>query len=68
MSKKFLEPVAVIGIGAIMPGALNKDEFWKNITEGKNCIAEVPKDRWDTSLFYDPDRNAKDKTYSKIGG
>ncbi|MDR0734341.1 MAG: acyltransferase domain-containing protein, partial [Elusimicrobiota bacterium] len=68
MSKKYLEPVAVIGIGAIMPAALNKDDFWKNITEGRNCIIEVPKDRWDTALFYDPDREAKDKTYSKIGG
>ena len=33
MSKNNLEPIAVVGIGAIMPGALSKDEFWKNITE-----------------------------------
>ena len=63
-----LEPIAVIGIGAIMPAALNKDEFWQNIAQGKNCIIEVPQDRWDISLFYDADPSVKDKTYSKIGG
>jgi malonyl CoA-acyl carrier protein transacylase len=51
-----------------MPGALTKDEFWKNITEGKNSIIEVPADRWDPALFYSTDRTAPDKTYSKIGG
>ncbi|MDD6173893.1 MAG: SDR family NAD(P)-dependent oxidoreductase [Elusimicrobia bacterium] len=68
MSKNNLEPIAVIGIGAIMPGALSKDEFWKNITEGKNSIIEVPQDRWDYRLFYSEDRSAPDKTYTKIGG
>ncbi len=67
MDKK-LEPIAVIGIGAIMPGALNKDEFWQNIIQGKNCITEVPKEKWDSSLFYSADRTQPDKTYSKIGG
>ncbi len=67
MDKK-LEPIAVIGIGAIMPGALNKDEFWQNIIQGKNCITEVPKEKWDSSLFYSADRTVPDKTYSKIGG
>jgi acyl transferase domain-containing protein len=51
MSKKYLEPAAVICIGAVMPAPLNKDDFWKNTTEGRNCIIEVPKDRWDTALF-----------------
>ena len=68
MANNNLEPIAVIGIGAIMPGALSKDEFWKNITEGKNSIIEVPQDRWDYRLFYDEDRSVPDKTYSKIGG
>ena len=66
--KKNLEPIAIIGIGAIMPGALNKDEFWQNIIQGKNSIIEVPKDRWDPDLFYSADRTQPDKTYSKIGG
>ncbi|MDR0292489.1 MAG: hypothetical protein LBI01_07060, partial [Elusimicrobium sp.] len=69
MSNRNLEPVAVVGIGAIMPEALNKDIFWQNIISGKNCITEVSKEtHWDPDLFYSPDHNAPDKTYSKIGG
>jgi len=62
------EKIAIIGIGIIAPKALNKDEFWSNVINKRNCIVEVPKDRWDTALYYDPDPKAKDKTYSKIGG
>ncbi|MEF3280585.1 MAG: acyltransferase domain-containing protein, partial [Elusimicrobiota bacterium] len=62
------EKIAIIGIGVIAPKAFNKDEFWKNIINKNNCITEVPKDRWDWRLYYDPDPKVKDKTYSKIGG
>ncbi len=64
----FNEKIAIIGLGIIAPDASNKDEFWKNILSKRNCITEVPKDRWDPNLYYDPDPKAKDKTYSKIGG
>ncbi|MCL2887930.1 MAG: SDR family NAD(P)-dependent oxidoreductase [Elusimicrobia bacterium] len=69
MSNKNLEPIAIIGIGAIMPEAPDKDIFWQNIINGKNCITEVSKEtHWDPALFYSPDHSAPDKTYSKIGG
>ena len=29
------EPIAIIGIGALMPDAKNSDEFWKNIVDSK---------------------------------
>lgn len=62
------EKIAIIGIGMIVPKALNKEQFWQNVLEGKNCITEVPADHWDSSLYYSPDRKAKDKTFTKIGG
>jgi acyl transferase domain-containing protein len=60
--------VAIVGMGAVMPDAPNAPAFWNNIKTGRDCITEVPKDRWDPALYYDPDRSAPDKTYSKIGG
>ncbi len=30
-------------------------------------FARYPKERWDPDVYYDPDRNAPDKTYSKMG-
>ncbi|MCX5783766.1 MAG: polyketide synthase, partial [Elusimicrobia bacterium] len=66
--KNINEPIAIIGMGAIMPGALNKETFWQNILDGKSSITEVPKTHWDPEIYYDPDPSAPDKTYSKIGG
>ncbi|HOW89524.1 MAG TPA: type I polyketide synthase, partial [Elusimicrobiales bacterium] len=62
------EKIAIVGLGIIAPDAPNKDQFWKNVLSGRNCISEVPKDRWDWRLYYSEDRKVSDKTYSKIGG
>ena len=62
------QPIAIVGVGAIMPEAPTAAAFWTNITEGRYCITDVPKDRWDPDLYYDPDPRAPDKTYSRIGG
>ena len=51
-----------------MPEAPNAAAFWANITKGRYCITDVPKDRWDPDLYYDPDPRVPDKTYSRIGG
>ena len=51
-----------------MPEAPTAEAFWENITGGRYCITDVPKDRWDPDLYYDPDPHAPDKTYSRIGG
>ncbi|MCA9937816.1 MAG: acyltransferase domain-containing protein, partial [Anaerolineales bacterium] len=60
--------VAIVGIGAIMPDALSATAFWDNIINKQYSITEVPPDRWSIKHYYDPDPNAPDKTYSKIGG
>ncbi|WP_230470482.1 type I polyketide synthase [Lujinxingia vulgaris] len=60
--------VAIVGIGAKMPGALSASKFWENILFGVSAIKEVPADRWDPALYFDEDPAAPDKTYSKIGG
>jgi acyl transferase domain-containing protein len=62
------QPIAIVGMGAIMPQAPTAAAFWDNITGGRYSITEVPKDRWDSGLYYDPDPRAPDKTYSRIGG
>jgi len=61
------DPVAIIGLGAVMPDANSIQEFWDNIRSGRNSIREVPKDRWDPDMYYDPDKSVPDKSYSKIG-
>jgi acyl transferase domain-containing protein len=71
MSDSFVtpsSPVAVVGVGAIMPQAPDADAFWANITGGRYSITEVPPERWDPALYFSPDHAEPDKTYSTIGG
>ncbi|HYN42044.1 MAG TPA: beta-ketoacyl synthase N-terminal-like domain-containing protein, partial [Thermoanaerobaculia bacterium] len=60
--------VAIVGVGAIMPGAPTATAFWENVTKGVYGISEVDPKRWDPALYYDADPKAPLKTYSKIGG
>ena len=59
---------AVVGVGVIVPDALEKEAFWKNIVSSRYSIREVPVERWRTQDYFDLDPKAPDKTYSKIGG
>ncbi len=61
-------PIAIIGMGAIMPQAHNLREFWNNIIGKVNCITDIPDSRWKIEDYYDPDPSAVDKTYCKRGG
>ncbi|MFU8804836.1 MAG: beta-ketoacyl synthase N-terminal-like domain-containing protein, partial [Bradymonadaceae bacterium] len=62
------QAIAIIGVGARMPGALSAPAFWRNIKTGVYSIGEVPVERWNPAFYWDPDPRAPDKTYSKIGG
>ena len=63
-----MEPIAVIGVSAIMPEASDAATFWGNLKSGRYSISDVPPERWDPELYYDPDPHVPDKTYSRIGG
>ena len=60
--------IAIVGVGAVLPDAPDDPTFWANIKNSRYSIRETPSDRWDASLYYDPDPKAPDKSYSKIGG
>ncbi len=60
--------IAIVGLGAIMPEALNAATFWQNILNKRYSITETPPERWRIEDYYDPDPKAPDKTYTKIGG
>ncbi|HEX2927107.1 MAG TPA: SDR family NAD(P)-dependent oxidoreductase [Ruminiclostridium sp.] len=62
------EDIAVIGLGGHYPKSENLEEFWSNIKEGRNCITEIPSERWEWEEHYDPDYRNKGKSYSRWGG
>ena len=60
--------IAIIGIGTYLPKAGNVREYWDNIVNRVNGIIEIPSERWDWRIYFDADRHARDKIYSKWGG
>ncbi len=60
--------IAIIGLSGRYPQARNLKEFWDNLRNGKDCITEIPKDRWDHSLYFDEEKGRTGKVYSKWGG
>ncbi|MCP5111236.1 MAG: hypothetical protein GY953_10410, partial [bacterium] len=68
MAEKVQRAVAIVGVGAVLPDAPNAPSYWENLKSGRYSISDVPPDRWDPALYFDPDPKAPDKTYSIIGG
>ncbi len=66
--EKYTEPVAIVGVGIRLPGGVDDLESLWQLLEGETCtVSEVPSDRWSVDDFYDPDRNAPGKTYTRSG-
>ncbi|MGW4027587.1 beta-ketoacyl synthase N-terminal-like domain-containing protein, partial [Streptomyces sp. NPDC005009] len=46
----FFEPVAIVGRGCVLPGALDPDTFWAQIAAGRSALSPVPDGRWRVPL------------------
>ncbi|PON19910.1 hypothetical protein C2W62_00205 [Candidatus Entotheonella serta] len=63
-----MQDVAIIGVAGRYPQSPDFESFWENLSQGKNCITEVPESRWDPSLYVDFDPSNSGQVYSKWGG
>ncbi|MCX2924136.1 SDR family NAD(P)-dependent oxidoreductase [Streptomyces sp. NEAU-W12] len=41
------EAIAVVGLAGRYPGAADLDELWENLVTARDCVTQVPADRWD---------------------
>ncbi|WP_160000189.1 SDR family NAD(P)-dependent oxidoreductase, partial [Roseomonas sp. 18066] len=62
------QEIAIIGMAGRYPKARDLDAFWDNLKAGRDCIEEIPADRWPLEGFYDPDRERIETSYAKWGG
>lgn len=62
------DEIAIIGMAGIYPQADDLDEFWENLLAGKDCVTEIPKERWDCDAYYAAESGVKNKTNAKWGG
>ncbi|MFC4072485.1 beta-ketoacyl synthase N-terminal-like domain-containing protein [Actinoplanes subglobosus] len=67
-----MSAVAIVGMGAVFPGAADTGAFWRNIVAGVDATGEVPVSRWDPATFYDPGAYHRppvaDRFYCRRGG
>lgn len=63
------DPIAIVGMSGRFPQADSVEQFWENLTQGKDCIVPIPAERWDyTRGHFDPE-GARAGTYaSRWGG
>jgi len=60
--------IAIIGLTGRYPQARNVSEFWDNLKNGRNCISEIPPERWDWREYYAAEKGTIGTIYSKWGG
>ncbi|MBW7984116.1 SDR family NAD(P)-dependent oxidoreductase [Enterobacillus tribolii] len=60
--------IAIIGLSGRYPQAEDIDLFWQNLIQGRDCITEIPPERWDWQRIYDERRGIQGKSYGKWGG
>ncbi|MFB8198364.1 cytochrome P450 [Kitasatospora purpeofusca] len=59
------DEIAIVGMGIVVPGANDLDEYWHELMNGADRFVEIPADRWDNDKFHSSDKRDEDKTYSK---
>lgn len=68
------QPIAIVGQGCVLPGALNPDELWQVIINQECSIQNVPDNYWELGQNIKPwihqsqDSTTIDKMYSSQGG
>jgi acyl transferase domain-containing protein/NADPH:quinone reductase-like Zn-dependent oxidoreductase/acyl carrier protein/SAM-dependent methyltransferase len=62
------EPIAIVGMACRFPGASSLEDFWRQLTEGRDAIAEVPAGRWSAGEIFDRDIDVPGKATTRWGG
>ena len=61
------EPIAIVGLGGVLPGAATLDDFWSVVEAGVDTASEPPADRWCLTLdrAYSTDQAQPDRVHSR---
>jgi acyl transferase domain-containing protein/SAM-dependent methyltransferase/acyl carrier protein len=60
--------IAIIGVSGRYPHAREWRDLWTVLAAGRDCITEIPPERWDYRRYYDPVKGRPGRTYGKWGG
>ncbi|OBH83895.1 sulfolipid-1 biosynthesis phthioceranic/hydroxyphthioceranic acid synthase [Mycobacterium scrofulaceum] len=61
-------PVAVIGMACRLPGGIDSPQrLWEALLRGADFVGEIPADRWDADLYYDPEPGVPGRSVTRWG-
>ncbi|NQX71569.1 polyketide synthase dehydratase domain-containing protein, partial [Paenibacillus alba] len=60
--------IAIVGVSGRYPMAYDIEDFWLKLASGKNCISEIPKERWNWEGLFTSDLSEVGRIHSKWGG
>jgi len=60
-------PLAIVGMACRLPGADDLDQFWQVLAEGRCAVCDLPPERFDQGLYYDPKKGVRNKSYTRRG-
>jgi len=63
-----VQNISIIGLSGRYPEANNIEAYWQNLKKGKDCVKEIPSERWNWQDYYSEDRTQAAHHYSKWGG
>ncbi|MDR1923136.1 MAG: phosphopantetheine-binding protein [Planctomycetaceae bacterium] len=61
-------PVAIVGLGCLLPGASGVAELWDLVNTGRSGIVRVPDEQFDRKNNYDERRGIVGRSYSDLAG
>ncbi|MCB1610593.1 MAG: hypothetical protein KDI60_02270, partial [Xanthomonadales bacterium] len=66
-----MTPIAIVGRGCVLPGALSPEELWHAVMAGRDLSSAVPAGRWGldpATVLCQPDAPQADHCWSDRGG
>ncbi|MET8851075.1 beta-ketoacyl synthase N-terminal-like domain-containing protein [Amycolatopsis sp. NPDC004625] len=62
------DPVAIVGMSVLLPGAPDLAAYWRNLVGGVDAITEVPPEKWDGAHYAPGEQRRADRVYCRRGG
>ncbi|HEY9164290.1 MAG TPA: SDR family NAD(P)-dependent oxidoreductase, partial [Magnetovibrio sp.] len=60
--------IAIVGMSGRYPGARDLSSFWDVLANARDCVSEVPVERWDWRDHFDPRAGVEGKSVSRWAG
>ena len=68
MSRRGAFDIAIVGMACRFPGAGDLFAYWDNILKCVDSTGDIPPDRWDPAVFFDPNSSSNDRVACRRGG